>query len=239
MDIQKKQTETVGQQVAMYQPPALHKQLRQSMLALGNDKLTPEERQVAKLGYTMAVKQLFPDGKPNYLGVVQYPQIRDLVQDNGEPVVLLLIAVMVRDYCASVNVARNMNEDQILEAAAMLMEEAGNFRLEDYAMMFALAKRGKLVKVYERIDLTTITDMADAYYAERRDAKINQQEQEIERQEVQAPHVAGKQVYSTPEDRRHGNDLDYKLTSMAGAISGIGSDLRKKFKKNETGNLDA
>jgi len=209
------------------------------MVALGNDKQTPEERQVAKLAYGMAVKQLFPEGKPDYLGVVRYPQIRDLIKDNGQPVVLLLIAVMVRDYCASINVARNMNEDQILEAAAMLMEEAGNFRLEDYAMMFALAKRGKLVKVYERIDLTTITEMADAYYAERRDTKIAMQEQEIERQEVQAPHIATKQVYNTPEDRAAGNDLDYKLTSVAGAISGIGSDLRQKFKNNETGKLDA
>lgn len=209
------------------------------MVELANDKKTPEERQVAKLAYGMAVKQLFQDGKPDYLGVIKYPQIKDLVNDNGAAPVLLLIAVMVRDYCASMNVARNMNEDQILEAAAMLMEEAGNFRLEDYAMMFALAKRGKLVKVYERIDLTTITEMADAYYAERRDTKIAMQEQEIERQEVQAPHIADKQIYSTPEDRRQGNDLDYKLTSMAGAISGIGSDLRKKFKKNETGNLDA
>lgn len=186
---------------------------------------------MAKLEYGKAIKALFQDGKPNYLGVVQFPQIRDLVKDNGEPVVLLLIAVMVRDYCASVNVARNMNEDQILEAAAMLMEEAGNFRLEDYAMMFAQAKRGKLVKVYERIDLTTITDMADAYFAERRDAKINQQEQEIERLEVQAPHTAPKQIYSTPEDRRQGNDLDYKLTRLSGAISGIGTELRQKFKK--------
>jgi hypothetical protein len=200
------------------------------MVALANDKVTQEERQVAKLGYTKAIKQLFPEGKPNYLGVVQFPQIRDLIKDNGEAGVLLLISVMVRDYCASVNVARNMNEDQILEAAAMLMEEAGNFRLEDYAMMFAQAKRGKLVKVYERIDLTTITDMADAYYAERRDAKINQQEQEIERLEVQAPHTAPKQIYSTPEDRAQGNDLDYKLTNLSGAISGIGTELRQKFK---------
>lgn len=223
----------------MYQPPALHKQLRQCIATLGNDKLNQDERLVAKLAYGKVIKELFPDGKPNYLGVVQFPKITDLIKEVSEPVVLLLIAVMVRDYCASVNVARNMNEDQILEAAAMLMEEAGNFRLEDYAMMFAQAKRGKLVKVYERIDLTTITDMADAYYAERRDAKINQQEQEVERQEVQAPHVAPKQIYDTPEDRRQSSDLDYKFTSLSGTISGIGNELRKKIKKNETGKLDA
>jgi hypothetical protein len=229
MDIQKSKPETVGQQVAMYQPPALHTQLRQCMAALGNDSQTNEQRQVAKLAYSLAVKQLFPDGKPDYLAVVKYPQIKDLIKDNSEPVVLLLIAVMVRDYCASVNVARNMNEDQILEAAAMLMEEAGNFRLEDYAMMFAQAKRGKLVKVYERIDLSTITDMADAYYAERRDAKINQQEQEIERQEVQAPHTAPKQIYSTPEDRRQGRNLDYRVTSLSGAFSDLKEGLKNKL----------
>lgn len=191
------------------------------MVALGNDKLTPEEKQVAKLAYGRAVKQLFPDNKPNYLGVIQYPKITDLVKDHGEPTILLLLAVMVRDYCASVNVARNMNEDQILEAAAMLMEEAGNFRLEDYAMMFALAKRGKLVKVYERIDLTTITEMADAYYAERRDAKIQAQEQEIERLEAQKP------VHRTPAtiDDRMGD----RFVSAAGAFSELKQGLKEKI----------
>lgn len=180
-----------------------------------------------------------PAGKPNYLGMIKYPKITDLVTSQGEPTLVLILSVMVRDFCACMNVARSMNQDQIIEAAYMLLNEAGNFRLEDYAVMFSMAKKGDLVKIYERIDLEVITAIANEYYARRRDAKIAAQEQEIERQEVQAPHIASKQIYSTPEDRRNGGDLDYKLTSMAGAISGIGTELRKKLKKDETGKLDA
>jgi hypothetical protein len=51
---------------------------------------------------------------------------------------LRLKTVEAWDFCSSINVLRNMNEDQMIEAAAMLIAECGNFRLEDYVMMFSM-----------------------------------------------------------------------------------------------------
>lgn len=75
---------------------------------------------------------------------------------------------MVKDLSSSINVVRNMNEDQMIEAAAMLLDECDNFRLEDYQMMFAMAKRGTLVRILDRLDINIISQMMDEYYTRRR-----------------------------------------------------------------------
>ncbi len=186
----------------------------------------PEQKTANKLALIQITKELMPGGQPAYLAMVEYPKITDLIQTEGEPVIMLILSVMIRDFCATMNVVRNMNEEQILEAAAMLLTECGNFRLEDYAVMFFLAKKGALFKIMDRIDLQVITAIADEYFNRRRDAKISMQEQEIERQEVVAPHLAPPKEWSTPEDRRGSRDLDYKLTSLPAAISDLKQGLK-------------
>lgn len=189
------------------------------------------------MAYLQITKELMPGGKPAFLDVVKYPKITDLVQDQGEPVIMLILAVMIRDFCATMNVVRNMNEDQILEAASMLLEEAGNFRLEDYAVMFTMAKKGQLFEVRDRIDLQVITSIADAYYAQRRDAKINMQEQKAERLEAQKP------VHRPPatiDDR-----LGDRFVTVGGAFSELKQGLKdkiedlKKLLNGKAGKLDA
>ncbi|MBK7885497.1 MAG: hypothetical protein IPJ81_18160 [Chitinophagaceae bacterium] len=88
---------------------------------------------------------------------------------------------MIKDFCSSLNVVRNMNEDQMIEAAAMLLDECENFRLEDYMIMFSMAKRGELVKIMDRIDLQVITAMLDEYFTRRKLAAINKVDNEINR----------------------------------------------------------
>jgi hypothetical protein len=83
---------------------------------------------------------------------------------------LALVTIMVKDFCNSVNVVRNMTEDQMIECAAMLLDECGNFRMEDYLMMFNMAKRGQLVKIFDRLDITVVTQMLDEYWAIRHKA---------------------------------------------------------------------
>lgn len=159
-----------NQQVAKFQTPTLPQLLQATILALGTE-LSPTDRHIKKLELINVTAQLMPAGKPNFLGVVQYPKITDLIQEKGEPVMLMILSIMVRDFCAGFNVVRNMNEDQILEAAAMLLHECDNFRLEDFVMMFALAKRGQLVDIRDRIDLSIITKLLDNYWQKRQDAK--------------------------------------------------------------------
>jgi hypothetical protein len=238
MDIQKTKTEiqTANQQVVASQPQALPQRLQAIMLALGRDDLEPKERTANKMAYLQITKELMPAGKPEFLTVVKYPKINDLVQERGEPVIMLILAVMIRDFCATMNVVRNMNEDQILEAAAMLLNEAGNFRLEDYTVMFAMAKKGQLFEVRDRIDLQVITAIADAYYAQRRDAKINMQDQEVERMEAQRP---VHRPLATIEDR-----MNDRFTTVAGAFSELKNVIKTKIENpkqvlnGKAGNLD-
>lgn len=114
--------------------------------------------------------ELLPGGEPQYLSMVEYPKISDLINEQGRKEILKIVFLIVKDFCNSFNVVRNMNEDQMIEAANMLIEDAGNYRLEDYYMMFAMAKKGQLVKIYDRIDVQVINEMADNYNNNRQQA---------------------------------------------------------------------
>ena len=140
----------------------------------------PEKKSEAKMEFLNMTGNLMPGGTPTYLDVIKYPMVRSLVTQVGKKRMLKVIYLMVRDFCSSINVVRNMNEDQMIEAAAMLIDECGNFRLEDYAMMFSMGKRGELVKIYDRIDLSVITQMLDEYWRRRQAAATKLEENESE-----------------------------------------------------------
>lgn len=161
---------------------------------------------------------LMPAGKPAFLEVVKYPMIRDLVEQNGKKTMLKVIFLLVKDFCNSINVVRNMNEDQMIEAGAMLIDECDNFRLEDYTMMFALGKRGNLVKVYDRIDISIITQMMDEYWRRRYEAGKKLQEEEL--LEDLGPSV--RLIDNV-------NLQDIKLQKAADNLSGVFNELKEKL----------
>lgn len=122
-----------------------------------------------KMDFMCLAAELMPQGKPQFLSVIKYPKIQQLVQTKGRKIMLALVVTLVKDFCDSLNVVRNMNQSQMLEAANMLLDECDNFRLEDYVMMFQMAKRGELADIRDRIDLQLITDMLDAYWVKRKE----------------------------------------------------------------------
>lgn len=128
---------------------------------------SPNTKSDAKLELITMASDLMPEGKPKFLSMVKYPMISTLVQQEGKKKILALLILMVKDFCSSLNVVRNMNEGQMIEAGAMLLDECGNFRMEDYLMMFQLAKRGELIKIYDRIDLQVISELMDSYWKRR------------------------------------------------------------------------
>ena len=119
---------------------------------------------VAKMELSATVSSLMPKGSPDFKGVVNYPMISDMVAANGEKTMVKALLLLVKDLCKSLNLVRNMDEGQMIEAAQFLLEECGNFRLEDYLMMFAMIKRGKLVKVLDRMDVQIIGQALDEYW---------------------------------------------------------------------------
>ena len=170
----------------------------------------------AKMDLLLIVSELMPKGIPNYLAVVRHPQISDLVLLHGKKTMLGILTLMVKDFCGSINVVRNMNEDQMIETAAMLLDECGNFRLEDYVMMFNLAKKGELFKIFDHLDIQVVTQIFDAYWHRRHTAG---------RAEVESDEKRLKEIGNTtrsiellhPEDKKlveRGNNLEGAIEQM-------------------------
>lgn len=148
--------------------------------------------------------ELMPKGNPDFSGVRKYPTIQKLQEELGRKKTLLVLLLLVRDFCNSLNVVRNMTEDQMIETASMLLDECDNFRLEDYVMMFSLAKRGQLVKVMDRVDIELVGKMLDEYWQTRNQAGRRLQEEaekEYERKLLELSRQ--KTTLTSEEEQRH------------------------------------
>jgi len=88
---------------------------------------------------------LMPDGVPNFEPIRSFPTIKALCDSikDGRKNMRAVLFNMVKNLSESINVVRNLTEDQMIEIASFLLDECGDFRLEDYQMMFTLAKRNK------------------------------------------------------------------------------------------------
>ena len=117
------------------------------------------------------VSDLMPGGSPRFMDVKQFISVAKLVESYNRKTISKVLFLLVKDFCDTLNVKQNMSEDQMIEAARLLLDECGKFRLEDYLVMFTLGKRGHLVKIYERIDLNVISQMIDVYYHRMRTAE--------------------------------------------------------------------
>jgi hypothetical protein len=135
----------------------------------------------------MITGELMPAGKPQFLQVIKYPMINQIIQIEGKRKMLAVLVLMVKDFCSSLNVVRNMNEDQMIETASMLLDECGNFRLEDYLMMFSMAKRGDLVKIMDRVDIQLVSNILDEYWLRRKRAAKKHEETEVDRIDSMGP----------------------------------------------------
>lgn len=113
--------------------------------------------------------ELMPGGKPDIRLIMQHRPIIQIVrsEENGVKNMLKVLTALLFDFCNSLNVVRPMNDQQIIEAAAALLDECYNYRIEDYVCMFTMAKRGRLVKIMDRMDITIILEISKAYWAHR------------------------------------------------------------------------
>ncbi len=166
-------------------------------------------------------RELMPAGKPQYTSVRRFPMVAALAKEHGTNYMLSVLTLMVKDFCSSLNVVRNMNEDQMIEAGAMLLDECDNFRLEDYLMMFSMAKKGELVDIRDRIDLQVITAMLDTYHARRAMAA-----QEAEAAEYNSLQQLGSVLTTRDEMNPHDRALDDAATGLAAALDGLRSAMR-------------
>jgi len=188
----------------------------------------PETKSEAKMEFVGLVVDLMPAGIPAFLSMIRFPMIRDLVNEHGKKTMLKVIFLLIRDFCSNINVVRNMNQDQMIEAAALLIDECGNFRLQDYTMMFSMAKRGQLVKIMDRIDISVITQLMDEYWKMRNRAA----EKLLEKECLERLGPSARLIDSV-------HPLDAKLSKSVNNLAITFSDLKSKLMEWKEGNKEA
>lgn len=142
----------------------------------------------SKTELAIRVHELMPAGRPAFTSMIQYPTFQRLMDHMGPAVSHKVLMMLLRDLASAFGIVRNMTTEQMIDAASFLMSECGNFRLEDFVMMFTLAKRGQLhindgKGVMDRLDIEIVGKMLDAYHVVRSAAGHAAQEAEFERGE--------------------------------------------------------
>lgn len=138
----------------------------------------------AKKWLALEVSDMMQQGMPACRKIIKRPPLyqllkADTTKDTRKEIHTTLY-LLIKDFCNSVNVVRNMDDYQMVDAATFLLDECYDYRLEDYAIMFTMAKRGNLVNILDRIDIQVIGEISKAYWAVR-DVQIERIEQEEHR----------------------------------------------------------
>ncbi len=116
------------------------------------------------------VSRLIPGGEPDFAELANRSSLKDVAKVSGKSQTIALISLMVKNFCSSLNIVRSMNQDQLLECAIYLMDECRDFTMEDYLIMFTMAKRGKLGTVMDHVDIKVIADIHLEYIRHRQAA---------------------------------------------------------------------
>lgn len=138
-----------------------------------------------------------PKGKPDFASVRFYPAIVQLTERFGTNALMKAIFLLVKDFCDTMGFAKTLDETQQIECASMLLDKCDNFRLEDYVMMFALAKRGELyeggspLKIYNSVNFDVISRIYNAYWERRSDEgeRLYEEEQKAKENEWRSKHI--------------------------------------------------
>jgi hypothetical protein len=133
-----------------------------------------------KIELAEITSKLLPEGKPDFAVIRNHQPIKMLEKSIERKVLRATIYMMVKSFCESINVIRNMNEDQMIDCASMMLDECGTFRLEDYQVMFTMAKRGKIGKIMDRLDISVISQLLDEYWTIRNEYGKREQERQFD-----------------------------------------------------------
>lgn len=183
-----------------------------------------------KVGLTASVSALMPNGVPDFSIIPLSPSIKQLM--NGIDIegqerysidyekMLTVLCMMITDFCDSQTLAegKNMNQNQVIECASFLLDECGNFRIEDYVLMFSMAKRGKLKvgntgKVFDRVDIQLISDFKVNYEAIRLEESEKIMEKEVNEKEFGID-IPKEQKLITESDTKSKSNFDTAMRNF-------------------------
>lgn len=138
--------------------------------------LAQTEKEETKLSAMIELSRinnvLLPQGKPDHLIIVKFKTIKQQIEELGRQVVFSTIVLLIRSFCSSFNLVRNMSEMQMIECTTnlLLKYENSNYRIEDFVQFFQGAKMGLYGKVYDHMDTNVIFEMLEQFDIQRYEA---------------------------------------------------------------------
>ena len=115
---------------------------------------------------TELASELLPKGNPDFKSIRNFTPIQTLLESESatRTEIREILTLLVMNFSESMNVVRNLNATQAIEIVEMLIDESEDFRIEDYFIMFQLAKRGKIGDIRDRIDIQLVSKLIDEYW---------------------------------------------------------------------------
>lgn len=131
------------------------------------DSATEEEKQQIKEDVALRISayalKLMPGGTPDFSEIKYYPSLHQIRHEYGDAKTLKILVALIDNFNQSINAVRPMTAVQMNDVAFMILSEYGSYRLEDVVMFFSMAKTGKLGRIYDRIDIQTISQFLIEY----------------------------------------------------------------------------
>ena len=133
--------------------------------------------------------------------------LKNLQKEISEVGLMTIISTLVLKTANFFNVGKNITEDQAINTAVLILEKYPYETLEDFVMVFKMAKKGELGKVYDRIDPQVIFEWCNQYFEKKAEIreiehqKFKQKEaKQIENQKARERMRELYKTYSGPTD---------------------------------------
>lgn len=161
------------------QQKGLTKQQQSTSLA----NLAVDKAAITPIMLTELATELLPKGNADFKAIRKFTPIQSLIDNQIASLTDIreMLTILVMNFSESMNVVRNLNATQAIEIVEMLIDECGDFRIEDYFIMFQLAKRGKIGDIRDRVDIQLVSKLIDEYWDYRH--KEGKRLQELEDKE--------------------------------------------------------
>jgi len=97
------------------------------------------------------------------------PTLKTLEKKYGLDDLASLISMLILQTASYLNLSNNINEDQSLETAFLLLEKYPHETIDDFIVMFKNAKKGEYGEIYNRLDGQLIFKWMEKYLEEKAD----------------------------------------------------------------------
>ena len=105
---------------------------------------TDNEKSQAKLRLANIAMDLMPAGVVDFDKLKECAPIKSLVEGIGKTEMQTLLFLLISNFCKSINVVRNMGEDQMIECAMYLLDECKDYTMEITLLCLQWQKGEKL-----------------------------------------------------------------------------------------------